>query len=68
MNPNSPFWPVYLWWLIHHGDPGPDDRIFRNVLTAGILIQVASTMRDEHVQSALRSAAGSLFEGILKQS
>lgn len=62
VNPNSPLWPIYLWILIHGGDPGPDD-LMRKVLYAGILVQVASTVREAEVRAAIQAEAFRQFQG-----
>lgn len=71
INPNSPLWSIYLYLLIHGGDPAPDDdnpipigphHIFEKVLTAGILVQVASTIKEPQVKAILQNEAMRQFE------
>jgi hypothetical protein len=61
VNPNSPLWSIYLWLLIHGGDPGPEGVIGK-VLNAGILVQVASTVEDAQVRSAIQAEALRQFQ------
>lgn len=65
VNPNSPLWSIYLWLLIHGGDPAPDE-IFKNVFTAGILVQVASTVREPQVREVLQQEALRQFQSSFK--
>jgi len=66
ISPNDPLWPIYLWWLINHGDPGPDDdgggpfgprHIFQKVLTASTLMQVAATVKEPQAKTILQEQA-----------
>ncbi len=61
MSPNDPLWPIYLWFLIHGGDPAPD-QFLKKVFTAVILGRVSNNVREPQAKAALRTEALRHFE------
>ena len=64
MSPNDPLWPVYLWLLIHGGDPAPDE-FTKNSLIAIAIRQIAAHVKDDASRKSLMTVSANLMKNVI---